>query len=237
MADGTADFPNDPLALSRIYTTPYLFFEVELALVLEEVATKRVVGYCLAALDAMAFYARYETNLRPSYASEFPLDAPSTTLWTDREREIHAAYHSPDYFIPGSQHPAQLHIDLLPEAQRQGFGRLLVRLQLAQLAQRGSRGVHLGLAACNTGALAFYHELGFNELSRENGTIYMGRALAAPPTPGPPPVLGNTNVASYLAGPGAALACGSAVLGASWVAVTQPDPWAIAEVSAACIHL
>ena len=31
--DGTADFPTDPAALSRIYTTPYLLLEPLLALV------------------------------------------------------------------------------------------------------------------------------------------------------------------------------------------------------------
>jgi len=38
---------------------------------------------------------------------------------------------------------------------------------------------------------AFYHELGFYELSRENGTIYMGRALAAPSHSRPPACAGK----------------------------------------------
>lgn len=232
--DGTSDFPNDPDALSRIYTSPYLTLQLDLALALEDKATGAVVGYCLAATDSEQFYARYEADVRPALAAAYP-DADSAVVgrWSAREQEIHRLYHHPDYSIPEprGRFPSHLHIDLLPAARRRGFGRLLVRLQLAQLASSGSPGVHLGLAASNTAAMAFYSELGFSELSRDADNIIMGRALAPLPTPGPPPVSGDCNVASYLAGPGSALACGTSVFGPAWVAVTQPDPWAVAEVS------
>jgi hypothetical protein len=57
-ADGTDDFPNDPYALSRIYTTPYLLLEPSLSLVLVDGEdSDAVVGYCLAALDTTSFFA------------------------------------------------------------------------------------------------------------------------------------------------------------------------------------
>lgn len=57
--------------------------------------------------------------------------------------------------------PAHLHIDILPEWQGQGWGRKLMTTLLKVLAERGCRGVHLGMEAGNTGALKFYKSLGF----------------------------------------------------------------------------
>jgi ribosomal protein S18 acetylase RimI-like enzyme len=242
-ADGTADFPSDPGALARIYTTPYLRLQphARFALVLVEDGNGgEVVGYCLAAADTRAFFADYEREERPALAAAFPLAASDEGRWTARERSIHALYHVPDYSMPpdggGDSYPAHLHIDLLPRARRAGLGRALVELQLAQLSRAGARGAFVNLAASNAGAEAFYAALGFACLGAgagagEDATLFMGRFFSAPPpAPGPPPVAGMTNVGSYSAGRGAALGCGPAALGEAWVAVTQPLPWRAARL-------
>ena len=59
---------------------------------------------------------------------------------------------------------AHLHIDLLPEFQRQGFGRRLTQRLVDELRARGVPGLHLSLAVTNTAARAFYAHLGFREL-------------------------------------------------------------------------
>jgi ribosomal protein S18 acetylase RimI-like enzyme len=233
--DGSADFPRDPEALSRIYTSPYIVLYPSLSLVLEDDCTGEIVGYCLAAVNTREHFRLFEQRIRPNLAARFPIT--DGAKWTSREQEIHALYHTPDYDVPSdsdSLFPSHLHIDLLPCARRQGFGRRMVRLQLAQLARNGSPGVHLSVSATNASAQVFYASLGFRELSRV-GTgaaeaIFMGLKLAPPPAPAPPPIRGETNVISYLAGAGVAMACGDAVLGQTWIAVTQPVPWAVAEV-------
>ena len=60
--DGETLFTDDPDALGRIYVGPYLEFEPDLALVLED--GKGVCGYCLGAMDSRSFYDRYEQEWR-----------------------------------------------------------------------------------------------------------------------------------------------------------------------------
>ena len=236
-ADGTLDFPNDPAALSRLYTTPYLLLEPLLSLVLiDDAADGAVVGYCLATSDTAAFYARFEAEFRPTLLSHVPTGAAAARA-SSREASIYALYAQPDYSLPPGlleRHAAHVHIDLLPHARGLGFGRTLMRLQLAQLARRGCTGVHLNMAASNVGAAAFYATLGFSEFSRagsgDDTTVFLTAPLARLPAIGPNPYPGEqTNVTRYVEGAGAALAIGDACLGASWVAVTMPDPWRVAR--------
>ena len=235
-ADGTADFPNDPLALSRIYTTPYLHLEPQLSLVLIDEQDGGVVGYCLATSDTAAFYARYEAEMRPGLLAQVPPAARAGP--SPREAAIHAQYARPDYAVPAgllARHPAHCHIDLLPHARGRGHGRALMRLQLAQLARRGAAGVHLQMAASNAGAAAFYAALGFAEFGRgggggEEATLVLAAPLAPLPAMGGNPYPGRqTNVARFVEGSGAALAIGDEALGPRWVAVTMPEPWRAAR--------
>src|SRR5690606_7372227 len=109
-------------------------------------------------------------------------DLPSG--WT-RVQEVHSWYHRPAYFCPEPYEawPSHLHIDLLPRVQRRGYGRRLIETLVARLRDAGSPGVHLGVHPSNTGAIAFYHRLGFVELTRRgagSGAVhYMGRRIAS----------------------------------------------------------
>ena len=236
--DGTADFPTDPAALSRIYTTPYLLLEPLLALVLVSDEDGSVAGYCLASSDTAAFGARFQAELCPGLLAQVPAEALSQP--SPREAALHALYASPDCVqVPPAgtleRFPAHVHIDLLPHARGRGHGRALMRLQLAQLARRGCQGVHLSMAASNAGAAAFYAALGFTQLARGGGegleaTLWLAAPLSPLPALGPSPYPGmHTNVARYMEGAGAALAIGDACLGEHWVAVTMPEPWLAAR--------
>lgn len=178
-ADGTPFYTDDPDALARIYVAPYLALEGELAFVLED--GQGVCGYVLAALDSASFYARYEAELRPRLAAAFPEPGGDPATWT-RAQHVHRAYHHPDYHCPApAAYPAHAHIDLAPRAQGHGYGGLMMRHILAELARRGCPGVHLGVSARNERALAFYGRLGFVELERRgppaDQTVYLGLRL------------------------------------------------------------
>ena len=69
-ADGTCPYAADPDALGRIYVGPYLLFEPELSLVLED--DDGICGYALGALDSRRFYDRYDREWRPRLCAEFP---------------------------------------------------------------------------------------------------------------------------------------------------------------------
>lgn len=178
--DGTLMFADDPDALGRIFVGPYLAFEPELGLVLED--ADGVCGYVLGARDSRIFYERYEAEWRPALCARFAMPQGDPSGWT-RVQEVHAWYHTPDYFCPEpcEAWPSHLHIDLLPRVQRRGYGRQMIEMLIARLRDAGSPGVHLGVRPANAGAIAFYRRLGFVELTRRgtgNGaSLYMGRRI------------------------------------------------------------
>ncbi len=178
--DGEPFFGSDPDALGRIYVGPYLRFEPQLALILED--EHGVAGYTLAARDSRSFYQWYDREWRPRLCEEFSDPSGPPECWS-RVQQVHHLYHHPDFFCPEpyADYPSHLHIDLLPRAQGQGYGRRMIEAMLVRLASQGSPGLHLGMSAINDRAHTFYRKLGFAELCRqgvgEAGSIYMGMRL------------------------------------------------------------
>jgi ribosomal protein S18 acetylase RimI-like enzyme len=178
--DGEPFYGEDPDALGRIFVGPYLAYEPELSLILED--DEGICGYALGALDSRAFYARYEAEWRQDLCAHFPAPSGDPSNWT-RVQHVYQCYHHPDYFCPEpyEAYPSHLHIDLLPRAQGRGYGRRMIERIMDTLRRRRSPGAHLGLSALNTRAFGFYQRLGFRELMRVNSgsdeCIYMGIRL------------------------------------------------------------
>jgi ribosomal protein S18 acetylase RimI-like enzyme len=179
--DGTAFYQEDPDALGRIYVGPYLAFEPDLSLVLED--HEGVCGYALAAFDSRSFYDRYEREWRPELCERYPAPQGDRESWT-AVQQVYQAYHCPDYFCPEpyDAYPSHLHIDLLERARGRGHGRRMIAQLVDRLQRRGSPGAHLGLSARNQRAYGFYDRLGFRELVRvgtscADACIYMGMAF------------------------------------------------------------
>jgi ribosomal protein S18 acetylase RimI-like enzyme len=178
--DGEPYYREDPDALGRIFVGPYLAFEPEIGLVLED--DQGICGYALGAFDSRAFYDRYEREWRPDLCARFPEPAGAPSTWTPVQQVYHW-YHHPDYYCPEpyDAYPSHLHIDLLPRAHGRGFGRRMLEEIMDRLRRRGSPGAHLGVSTRNPRAQGFYRHLGFRELVQagtdEEGCIYMGRAL------------------------------------------------------------
>ena len=179
-ADGAALFAEDPDALGRIFVGPYLAFEPDLSLILED--DRGICGYALGARDSRAFYLQYDQSWRPRLCERFPDPPGDPQRWTEVQH-VHHSYHHPDYFCPEpyAAYPSHLHIDLLPRAQGRGYGRRMLEQVMETLRRRGSPGAHVGLSARNARAYAFYERLGFRELTRtgaaDSGVIYMGTRL------------------------------------------------------------
>ena len=179
-ADGQPFYQEDPDALGRIYVGPYLAFEPELSLILED--DDGICGYALGAFDSRRFYDRYEREWRPGLCARFAAPLGDAANWS-RVEQVHHCYHHPDYFCPDpyAAYPSHLHIDLLPRAQGRGYGRRMIERNLDTMRRRGSPGAHLGLSVLNTRAYGFYQQLGFRELIRTgsatDGCIYMGLTL------------------------------------------------------------
>ncbi len=176
--DGEPFYRDDPDALARIFVGPYLAFEPELGLIVED--DQGICGYAFAAFDSRAFFARYEAQWRPNLCARFPMPQGDPAGWTPAQT-VHSWYHHPDYFTPEPYevYPSHMHIDLLERARGGGLGRRMMEQVMDKLRRLGSPGGHLGVSVLNTPALGFYQKLGFHELIRvgtaTDGCIYLGK--------------------------------------------------------------
>lgn len=178
--DASAFF-SDPLLLGQYYAAPYFFYDLSLCFVVEGDRLPR--GYILAAADTPAFNRWMETQWLPPLRHRYPRPFPSAK--SDKEQNLITLLHRPlvppDNSAPPpappwlASYPAHLHIDLLPELQGQGWGRVLMETLLGELWSRGCPGIHLGLSAVNTAALAFYTRLDFSILQEEPWGFVMGK--------------------------------------------------------------
>ncbi len=169
-------YKDDPRALGRIFVGPYLAMEPDLAYVLED--DQGVCGYLLGALDSHRFLADYISKWMPPIHAQFPEPTGDPNTWTPTQKLYYEYYH-PDMFLPEpiDQYPSHAHIDMLPRAQGRGMGIDMMHTLLESLAAKGSPGCHLGLGEDNARAEKFYRKLGFTELARNKGVLYLGYRL------------------------------------------------------------
>lgn len=164
---------DDPDLLGHLYLGAYLKLAPEFAFVVADDGGD-VLGYCVGVPDTLDFERRCEQlwwpALRERYART-PARASDARLV---ERIRHPYRANPEV---AREYPAHLHIDLLPQAQGQGHGRALMLRLLTELTEAGVPGVHLGVAARNLRAIAFYERLGFATIERDARGRLMARRL------------------------------------------------------------
>ena len=160
-----------PRLLGDIFVGPYLRFAPELALTADD--GERAAGYALAVLDTGRFEQTLEDEWWPALREVYPRPGPAPR---GAEDELLALVHDPSLsrhpVLPGF--PSHLHIDLLEHLRGAGLGERMMQELFGRLRAAGSPGVHLGVAAVNTGAQRFYARLGFVELLRGDDEIYLG---------------------------------------------------------------
>ncbi|MGN9815510.1 GNAT family N-acetyltransferase [Streptomyces sp. SD11] len=176
--DSRARYPDEEL-MPSIFAAPYCHLEPELAFVLDD-GSGRAVGYVLGTADTEQFVKNFRATWLPRVAGRYP--EPTAEPRTPSEEMI-ILLHTPERMILPElrAYPAHLHIDLLPDWQRRGFGRGLMDTFLTALDDRGVPAVHLGMVTANAAARAFYDRLGFHEIPvPDPGPLtYLGRSTAA----------------------------------------------------------
>jgi len=172
--DASGLYSSDDL-LGAIFVLPYVERHPEYAWVVES-DDGRVIGYIVGAPDTPAFDTWFRDEWWPRYRQQFP---PPQRLESEEDRILDGAYRRASDPSEGteSDYPAQLHIDLLPEAQGQGFGRDLIEMLMERFRDAGVPGVHLVASARNTGAAAFYPRVGFTLVPSEPGILVYTRRL------------------------------------------------------------
>ncbi|WP_083733069.1 GNAT family N-acetyltransferase [Actinomadura sp. CNU-125] len=161
------DLFDDPRLLGDVFAGPYLAHSPDLAWVLApedaDGAPSLPVGYFLAVADTPSFERELEDAWWPRVRAR---TAGRTVRLSTFEGWMHSYVADPPRASADltGPYPAHFHVDLLPEAQGGGHGRRLWATAMDALRERGVPGVHLGVSAANTNALAFYDHLGFRLL-------------------------------------------------------------------------
>jgi ribosomal protein S18 acetylase RimI-like enzyme len=176
--DSRERFP-DPELLPSIFALPYVEHEPELAFVLDDGGT--AVGYVLGTADTPEFVTWFREVWLPPLAPRYPPPPapPATPLeW------LAGMLHNPERMLVQevADHPAHLHIDLLPAYQGAGHGRALMTTFLRALGERGVPRVHLQMDPLNTKARAFYDRMGFQGITVAGfpDGAFLGRGTIAP---------------------------------------------------------
>ncbi|HZP53012.1 GNAT family N-acetyltransferase [Actinocrinis sp.] len=163
--------------MPNIFAAPYAYLEPELTFVLDD--GTRAVGYILGTSDTPRFVTEFRERWLPLVAERHPapVGEPAT-----RDEQMAFLLHWPERMIVPemADYPAHLHIDLLPEYQGRGYGRLLAYTFFDALAKAGAKRVHLAMVTANTAARAFYDRIGFRELPvADPGVLtFLGRETA-----------------------------------------------------------
>lgn len=126
--------------------------------------TKVIKGYILGSSDTRAFERATEGEWWPALRTRFPLssevDDERTTADQDYIDLIHRAPDvAPEACIAVS--PAHMHINLLPEVQRHGWGRKLIGRAVDHLRGQQIGALWVGMDERNVAARIFYEKLGF----------------------------------------------------------------------------
>lgn len=171
-ADGGQDGSHcysDPRLPGLVWALPYVRLCSENAFVLTR--GEEVMGYCVAAPDTAAYEQRLEQEWWPLLKAELQGFASRTAQDRNVLSFILNAPRTPNEIT--DPYPAHLHINLLPELQKGGYGSKLISHQLQALKRSGAVGVHLGVDPRNEGVTGFYGKFGFIEIGR-TPSIMMG---------------------------------------------------------------
>ena len=171
--DARGQYSTDDL-MPDLFAGPYVHLEPELAFVVDD--GSRAVGYVVGTADTARFVRAYRQEWIPRLADRYPV--PPDPARTPDEHML-ALHHRPERMLVPElvDHPAHLHIDLLPEHQGQGHGRALIGEFLRAAARAGAPAVHVGMVTANAGARAFYDKLGFAPIQVPDAgpLTYLGR--------------------------------------------------------------
>ncbi|MBI9072787.1 MAG: GNAT family N-acetyltransferase [Melioribacteraceae bacterium] len=163
----------DPNLLGSYFAAPYAVMEPELCFI--ATADEQPCGYILGTKNCYKFSERCENEwfdvLRKKYS--YPDEnEKGTDVWI--RKLIHDGFKVKDDY---KDYPAELHIDILPIGQGQGFGKKLMNTFISKLKDLEVSALHLEVGKKNENAIGFYKKYGFHIINEYEFSIGMGVKL------------------------------------------------------------
>lgn len=166
-----------PELLGLVYAEPYVNLSSStfgFLLVSKEVpkGEEKVVGYILGAADTKIYEEELERVWWPSLRIKYPVDGEGTK----DDQHYYKMFAKPHRASPDilEFYPAHIHIDILPEYQRQGWGKKLMGAAVEHLRSVGKTGLHVGVSLENEDGERFYNKLGFKPIQGPGGAKWLG---------------------------------------------------------------
>ncbi|XP_034837403.1 protein O-GlcNAcase isoform X1 [Maniola hyperantus] len=146
-------------------------------------AIKRgIVGYACAALNSKEFYKKQEIAWIPEMCVKYPKELMERNDLSPAAKECVGHFHefstlerAPDSVV--RSHPALLTCCVLPNRSDSLSPARLLTCLLAALRAHGVNGVHACINATDHYLQQFYNKLGFVEVSRNGGRVFLARAF------------------------------------------------------------
>lgn len=125
--------------------------------------TKVIKGYILGSSDTRAFERATEGEWWPALKIRFPLSSEVNERTTADQDYIDLIHRAPDVAPEAclAVSPAHMHVNLLPEVQRHGWGRKLIECAVDHLRGQQIGALWVGIDGRNVAARIFYEKLGF----------------------------------------------------------------------------
>ena len=163
----------DPDLVGHLFAAPYAIFEPSLCFVLT--IDFQLCGYVLGTSDSIMFNDTCEKNWYPELRKRYPLpNEYEDTLEAHCLRYLH---NKQTLLKWTDDYPAHLHIDILPIAQKKGYGSKLIKVFVNQLNCFKIKGVHLVVSKKNQNAIDFYKKVCFQELEELEESIVFAQKL------------------------------------------------------------
>lgn len=128
----------------------------------EESGIEKVIGYILCASDCENYAKNFIKNYLPKIKETGRLNGFSARS----QVFLYSRYAA--FF------PAHLHIDILPDYQRQGIGGMLTDTLLTHLREMKVKGLMLVVGKKNEKGCSFYRKFGFSEVGKVGPGIVFG---------------------------------------------------------------
>lgn len=135
--------------VAALFCEYYTDYEPDNIFVIARQGDDEAVGYILCAEN----YKNYIRTFRQK-------QLPKVAAIDEKAARMHKIGFIMDR-LNGRKYPAHMHIDILPEAQRMGFGTKLVDTLTAHLKEKGVKGLCLGVGGDNEKGINFYKKYGF----------------------------------------------------------------------------
>ncbi|XP_053619430.1 protein O-GlcNAcase [Plodia interpunctella] len=141
----------------------------------------QIVGYACAALNSKEFYKKQEIAWIPEMCTKYPEDLIQREDLSPAAKECIRYFHqfSSQQRAPppvSRAHAALLTCSVRPQRDHSAPARLL-HAALAALKARGASGVHACINETDVYLHQFYSKLGFVELHRDGGKVYLARGF------------------------------------------------------------